>query len=411
MIIRPGIVLSFLLLIHACEDNYEQGSFGHDIQLLSEHSGLVVLGSGESMIAVAEAYQGRVMTSSMEGMEGNSLGWFDREGVLDPGRLDAFSSIGGESRLWFGPEAGKFSLFFEPGVEQVSENVRHPGAISRGQYLLEERSDQSVSFKGRLSLVNYSGTPFDIEIERRISVFDRNEIQKQLDISLGKTTLCVGFEAHSTMTNKGDQDWSRETGLLSLWELGCFPPSATIVIPVKNDPDSAMIYFTPIDESRLRIKDGVLFYRCDADYLNKIGIPPEYATPVFGSWNAETGVLTVVKFSFAGDGSHDRDGSDAGAESISDHEALYVNSHWVYQEDPYGGDVINVFNDGEYNGGGPFGPFYELETSSAAHELKVGESLIHSHATFHFKGSREDLDQLAGRIFGAGLGAIEGALP
>ena len=56
----------------------------------------------------------------------------------------------------------------------------------------------------------------------------------------------------------------------------------------------------------------------------------------------------------------------------------YVNSMWEHQKDPYGGDVINAYNDGPPEPGAkPLGPFYELETSSPAAALAPGESLLH----------------------------------
>jgi hypothetical protein len=61
-----------------------------------------------------------------------------------------------------------------------------------------------------------------------------------------------------------------------------------------------------------------------------------------------------------------------------------VNSHWEQWDKPYRGDVINVFNDGVTETGGPFGPFYELETSSSARQLRAGESMVHFQATYHF---------------------------
>ena len=45
----------------------------------------------------------------------------------------------------------------------------------------------------------------------------------------------------------------------------------------------------------------------------------------------------------------------------------YVNSAWAQQSDPYGGDVINAYNDGPTAPGKPsLGGFYEIETSSPA---------------------------------------------
>ena len=84
---------------------------------------------------------------------------------------------------------------------------------------------------------------------------------------------------------------------------------------------------------------------------------------------------------------------------------------WEIQKEPYGGDVVNSYNDGPpAPGAKPLGPFYELETSSPAVALARGESLSHTHRTFHFRGEGKVLDSLARRLLGVGLDEIEKAL-
>jgi len=133
-----------------------------------------------------------------------------------------------------------------------------------------------------------------------------------------------------------------------------------------------------------------MYYRADANYFNKIGTLPENTLPYFGSYSPELNRLTVVKFSF----NNDTD---------------YVNSHEKFIENQLGGDVINVFNDGVWGDIGPFGPFYELETSSPAKALKVGESMSHTHETYHFEGSKEDLNRISVDVFGVALETVEKA--
>ncbi len=85
----------------------------------------------------------------------------------------------------------------------------------------------------------------------------------------------------------------------------------------------------------------------------------------------------------------------------------YVNSMWELQKEPYGGDVVNSYNDGSPGPGlPPLGGFYELETSSPAAALKPGESLVHTHRTFHFVGERPALDPIATRVLGVGASRI-----
>lgn len=84
---------------------------------------------------------------------------------------------------------------------------------------------------------------------------------------------------------------------------------------------------------------------------------------------------------------------------------------WRIQEDPYGGDVVNSYNDGPASPGAkPLGPFYELESSSPAAALAPGHSLSHSHTTIHFQGSEQGLDALARRALGVSIEEIKNAL-
>jgi hypothetical protein len=88
----------------------------------------------------------------------------------------------------------------------------------------------------------------------------------------------------------------------------------------------------------------------------------------------------------------------------------YVNSMWEIQEEPYGGDVVNSYNDGPPEPGArPLGPFYELETSSPALELGPGETGVHVHRTAHFQGSDDALDPIARAALGVGIAEIRAA--
>lgn len=391
----PIYTFIILAVINAgCKPQFDEGTFGFELQLLDETIDPVVLVSGESMVALSGEFQGRVLTSSSRGMTGRSYGWFDREKVSDGSALTNISSVGGEDRLWYGPEAGPFSVCFKPGTAQIAENVSRSADLDTVVFKLLDQTPGSATFGNRISMVNYTGFSFEIDIERTIAIKSKLEIETDLGISIEEGVYSVGFESSTSMANAGKEDWKKETGLLSIWVLGCFPPSpeAMVVIPVRGRMDSATIYFTEIDERRIKVRDDVVYYRADGDYLNKIGIQPEHTLPVFGSYTPEMDLLTIVKFSF-------------------NDEELYVNSHWEQWDSPYNGDVINIFNDGATERSPHFGPFYELESSSAARELKRGETLTHAHATYHFEGEQEKLDRIAKSVFGVGIGEIENALP
>jgi hypothetical protein len=113
---------------------------------------------------------------------------------------------------------------------------------------------------------------------------------------------------------------------------------------------------------------------------------------VAGSYDAAAHVLTLVQYTHP-----------AG-------ESRYVNSMWEIQQEPYKGDTINSYNDGPVAPGKPpLGPFYELETSSPALQLRPGERYTHVHRTIHLNGPEPDLDRIARATLKVGLSDITGA--
>ena len=63
---------------------------------------------------------------------------------------------------------------------------------------------------------------------------------------------------------------------------------------------------------------------------------------------------------------------------------------------------MNSYNDGPPSPGAkPLGPFYELESSSPALELKPDESFTHIHRTIHLQGDKEVIQGLGKDLLGA----------
>jgi hypothetical protein len=85
----------------------------------------------------------------------------------------------------------------------------------------------------------------------------------------------------------------------------------------------------------------------------------------------------------------------------------YVNSKWEIQKEPFNGDVVNAYNDGPLADGDQLGPFYEIESSSVAKELKRGESITYVQVTSHFEGDYEGLKELAKNILGIDLDQVK----
>ena len=398
-----GMTTIVIFLVGVSQNQaYAQTRFKDDVEFLKKYVNVILLKDKESsgLVAVVPEYQGRVMTSSAEGDEGLSFGWINRE-LIESKKIQPHINVyGGEDRFWMGPEGGQFGIFFPPGVPFDFEHWQTPSVIDTEPYDIVSQSETEASFKKVAKVKNWSGTEFEVLIERSVSVLPKERIAGLLGIKLPSDLKYVGFQSVNKITNIGDKDWVKEKGLLSIWILGMFNPSpdTTIVIPFLPGPESELgpkvndAYFGKVPPDRLKVLDNVLFFKGDGNYRSKIGISPKRALSVAGSYDAKNNVLTIVQY------------------NKPEKHMPYVNSMWEMQSEPYNGDVINSYNDGPVGPGKkPLGPFYELETSSPAAELKKQESIEHIHRTFHFTGPEESLDYLAKEMLGVDLETIKKA--
>jgi len=375
--------------------------FKDDVAFLKQHTQVVVLsdGSGQAQIAVNPDLQGRVMTSTAGGPEGLSFGWINREFIASKQNNIHMNAFGGEDRFWLGPEGGQFSIFFKKGAAFNLDNWFTPPPINEGTYDIVSQAADLIHFKKTIHLVNYSEAVFDLELNRLVGLLDAKDVEA-LGIALPNGVKMVAYQSDNKITNTGAKEWTKNTGLLSIWILGMFnpSPSTTIVIPFKPGPEAEFgpvvndAYFGKVPADRLVIKDGLLFFSGDGKYRSKIGISPRRVKPLLGSYDAANKVLTIAHL------------------TIPDNAMAYVNSMWQIQDKPFGGDVVNSYNDGpSAPGAKPLGPFYELESSSPAAALKPGETLGHVHTTIHFQGEEKALDQIARQALGVGLAEIKSA--
>ena len=373
--------------------------FWSDVEFLRNYLKIAVLESDNGLVAVAPDLQGRVMTSATKGDNGNSYGWINRNHFQSGDTSLQINVYGGEERFWLGPEGGQYSIFFKEGAEFTFENWSTPRLIDLEPFLETSKTLDNISFVKKAQLVNYSGFTFDFEIKRDISILDRPQIEELLNVELTDQVELVGYRTNNQLTNTGTDSWTKEGGLLSIWLLGMFKPSpeVTVVIPITTGNDSELgpkvvdDYFGKVPASRLVATDKAIYFKGDGQQRGKIGIKPQRATEVMGSYDAQSGVLTVVKFSKPDD--------------IDD----YVNSKWEHQSEPYAGDVINSYNDGPVDGGDPLGPFYELESSSPALSLAPGETGNHVQSTIHFEGGEDHLDGIARQVLGVTIEEIVSA--
>jgi hypothetical protein len=375
--------------------------FKDDVAFLKQHTRVVVLSdeSGQAQVAVNPDLQGRVMTSTAGGEGGTSFGWINRELLASKQNNVHMNAFGGEDRFWLGPEGGQFSIFFKKDAPFNLDNWFTPPPINEGGFDVAFQDKGRILFKKAMRLVNYSGTEFDLELGREVRLMSPKQVLA-LGIAVPPAVKTVAYQSDNKITNTGLKAWTKETGLLSIWILGMFNPSpeTTIVVPFKAGTEADLgpivndTYFGKVPADRLFVKDGVLFFSGDGRYRSKIGISPKRVKPFAGSYDAASRVLTIVHL------------------TIPEGATDYVNSMWKIQKNPFGGDVVNSYNDGPASPGAkPLGPFYELESSSAAAALKPGETLGHVHTTMHFQGEEKALDEIAKQVLGVGIEEIKAA--
>lgn len=369
--------------------------YGYNLSFLKRYVEVIELKNGNSRIAIVPSWQGRVMTSTSEGDKGFSFGWINNDLVSSGKPVQHINPYGGEERIWLGPEGGQFSIYFQKGKEFVYDNWQVPGFLDTLPFEIAARTDSSVQFMHETEVVNYSGTAFKLKIGREVKILSALQILKETGINT-QGSNCVAYKSENSLTNLGNNEWKKETGLLSIWMLGMFTPSpgVTVIIPYRQGSKEELgvevndNYFGKIAGDRLKIAGSNIYFRADGKSRGKVGISPLRATGTMGSYDFDNNILTLLIC------------------RLPEGKTEYVNSAWQIQDYPYSGDALNSYNDGPLEDGSQMGPFYELETSSPAAALKPGESLSHIQFTMHLTGDKENLDNIVRSVFGVSLEEI-----
>lgn len=355
-------------------------SYGKDLDFLLAHGIRPVEltdDDGLARVCLVPAWQGRVMTSTAAGRDGDSFGWLNRPLIASGAVRPQFNPVGGEERLWLGPEGGPFSLYFAPGAAQTYAEWQVPAALDTEPYELVEKGSRHVRFTHRASLRNAAGTRFETEIDRRVTLLRPEET----DFAWPMGMRVVGYRSENRIVNRGSEPWTTRSGAPSIWLLGMFPPSPATTVFLPYDPAARgkivnSDYFGAVPADRLSVGEGLACLRIDGAFRSKIGLPCGRDRGICGSYDSLSQTLTLIRYERSRPG--DR----------------YVESRWGDQTDPFGGDVVNAYNDGPTETGEVMGPFFEIETSSPAAFLRPGDGLCHAQEVFHIQGSEQALAEI-----------------
>lgn len=378
-------------------------SFEDVVRFVDQHSRLIVLSDDSSggSIAVWPEKQGRILTSS-DNPKGRSYGWVNQDLIASGKVQQHFNAYGGEDRLWLGPEGGQFSIFFAANAPFDLEHWYTPTPVDTEPFEVVSQTKTSVSLSKEFTLTNYSGTKFDVRVDREVRLLPAEQIWRDLHVAKMTGVKLVGFESANKLTNLATSGWSKSTGLLSLWILGQFnaSPSARIILPIREGSNVELgipvttDYFGTVPGDRIAIKPSVVIFKADAQYRSKLGLSPQRAKGTLGSYDPENHLLTIVQY------------------TQPEHENDYVNSAWKIQQDPFKGDVANCYNDGPpAPGKAQMGNFYEMESSSPAKVLASHASVEHVHRTIHIVGTEEQLDRIARAALGVSLDQVQLSQP
>lgn len=404
---RFSLLMAFASAVATAETAAADLPYGQTRDFLVRYTRVLELTSddGQQRVAICPEYQGRVMTSTCNGLDGPSFGWINHAFIEAGQANEHFNNYGGEDRFWLGPEAGQFGLWFAPGEQQILEHWLTPPALNDGAFQVASRETQPLYRLGRrIRFQNAAKTLFHLDVSRLVRLHGRASFEKRFGAAaaaaLGQDGLkFVGFGTENTITNRG-RAWDEDTGLVAIWILGMFPPGdrTAIIVPYRPGAEQELgpvvnaDYFGKLPPERLQITPEAILFRGDGQFRAKLGTSQRRARPVAGSVDFDRNVLTLVWFSMPEDPTSHR----------------YVNNTWkLPQEEPYAGDVFNSYNDGPPEPGAKaLGGFFELETMSPTSELTNGQSLSHEHVTFHVQGESSALARVAKAALGVDLADV-----
>lgn len=382
------------------DQQFEKGTFGYDLEFLKLKDNLIVLSNGDAQVIVSPKYQGKVFTSTAMGLNGRSFGWINYTALNSDSIVPHINAYGGEDRMWLGPEGGQFSIFFKPNTKMVFDNWQTPAGLDFEAWQLVSSDSVKVSMKKELALENFSGTKFQASLKRDVKLLSTEDLYEKLGIIVDSGLKWVGFESTNTLINSGTERWTKGKGTLCIWVLGMLNPSdsGTVVIPYVQGDEKILgtvattNYFGEIPADRIKIGNGLLFFKIDGKHRSKLGLSEKRATSVAGSYDAIHKVLTILQF------------------NKPDTSSGYINQLWEIHKEPFKGDVLNSYNDGPLDNGNQMGPFYELESSSQAAFLAPAESITHIQRIFHFVGNEAQLTLVSQKVFGVTVAQIKSAL-
>jgi hypothetical protein len=309
-------------------------------------------------VAICPEWNGRVLTSTNGGLEGDSFGYVNVQAI----ETDRCEDLGGENLGTFSPLRYSYSV----------ESIKKHRALLERTHRMADSNGVSVEFHHtrEISLLSpfQAGEIFaDAVPEGAAAVM---EILERSDV------VSVGFCVECAVR-------AQEKAHLAGRQRGMFnasPHTAVIVSapPVFSpEPFSADVdYLGGAPHGRIRHLDEALLIKADGQGRCQVTMPFANAPPVFGAIERKSGTLTLWSFDLP----DDYPGTD---------------------------DMIRIYNPGRSQGGeSDWATYYEMNFFSAVREVSPEHPLEHVQSTLHINADNAILDELIQKIFGLSLESI-----
>ena len=305
-------------------------------------------------VAVCPEWNGRILTSTFGGLEGNSFGCINTQ-AIDTGDSENF---GGEDQWTISPLAISFA------VESTKEN--------------------NVVLRRTLRMADANGKPAEFYLMRSISLLGRQKIGtlfgdtvadalKQDDVSV------VAFRSKNTVMSQEKACLaSRQRGMFNAYPhtfiIISTPPEGFLTEPLQVDID----YLGGAPHGRIRrLLSGdssrAQLIRADGHGWCQATIPFSAAPPIFGAVELRFGVLTLLMF-------------DVPDGMAKDEDVIRICNHGRPQRDRWG-----------------WATYYEINSFSATREFLPGSSLSLFQYVLHISADNEILDRIVREIFDVSL--------
>ena len=305
-------------------------------------------------VAVCPDWNGRVLTSTCDGLEGDSFGFVDVQAI----ETDRVEDFGGEDQWTLSP------LIYSFAIESIKPN--------------------EAVLQRTLRMADANGVSVEFHLTRSISLLCRKQAGEMFEDAVAVTEALrhddvsvVGFCTENTIrTQEKACIVSRQRGMFNA------SPHTTVIVPTPSvdfasEPFSVDVdYLGGAPHGRIRHLPQSLLIRADGQKRCQVTMLYSTAPPIIGAVELRSGTLTLWTFGVPRD----------------------------YEEK---NDVIRIYNpDCPHRHDFDWETNYEVNCFSAARELEPEQSFTYCQNTLHINADNAVLDDLMRQIFGVSLGAV-----